>query len=130
MIKTILHLSYKNPMRKSNLRNQSTRMWSVMTTSANMHTPSTLITMSIRLHEFTFRKHEIMHFSQWSQKHLAQHHARSFFLHHGCNKKMDPHKIKGWLQMQCDTPKTKRWKCFTCDFQLILKFNLLSLGNI
>lgn len=34
----------------------------------------------------TLAKHEILHFSQWPKKHLAQHHAKLPFPHHVCNK--------------------------------------------
>jgi hypothetical protein len=33
-------------------------------------------------HGSTFTKHEIMHLSQWRQKHLTQHHARPSSPHH------------------------------------------------
>jgi hypothetical protein len=38
-------------------------------------------------HGFTTPKHEIVHLSQWTQKHPKQHHGMQSFSHHGCNER-------------------------------------------
>jgi hypothetical protein len=38
-------------------------------------------------HESTFTRHEMLHFLQWLQNHLTQHHARLFSPHHAHNEK-------------------------------------------
>jgi hypothetical protein len=38
-------------------------------------------------HGFALVKHETPQFSQWPQKHIAQHHVKLSYRHHVCNKK-------------------------------------------
>jgi hypothetical protein len=62
-------------------------------------------------HGSALTKYEISHFLQWPQKHLTQHHVKSSF-HPPCSqwKNWIPIGSKGWLQMQCDTSRTKGWE--------------------
>jgi hypothetical protein len=78
---------YNKLTKKKTHKTKWTQVGLIMTMSANMRTPLTNSTIMIRQLEdykvggrrtwVCFAKHEILHFLQWQQKHLAQHHVKS-----------------------------------------------------
>jgi hypothetical protein len=84
------------PRKKVTYETKSTRVALTMTMSANVGHHQLItqcqlngakaVGQGVEAHRFILAKHEILHLSQWSQKHFAQHHALLSFPHHVCNK--------------------------------------------